>query len=71
EVFYDLREGPWIAPQSVRGLPRRRMPTIERRRIIFDEVPVDWDRWVEAWEGDISHAGNPLDTPAISSVLPP
>ena len=71
EVFYDLREGPWIAPQSVRGLPRRRMPTIERRRIIFDEVPVDWDRWVEAWEGDISRAGNPLDTPIFLSVLPP
>ncbi|MBU4271305.1 MAG: hypothetical protein KKA28_05525 [Planctomycetes bacterium] len=71
EVFYDLREGPWIAPQSVRGLPRRRMPTIERRRIIFDEVPVDWDRWVEAWEHDVSRAGNPLDTSAFSSVLPP
>ena len=71
EVLYDLREGPWIAPQSIRGLPRRRMPTIERRRIVFTEVPVDWQRWVEGWEQDVSRPGNPLDLPDFSAVLPP
>ncbi len=71
EVLYDLREGPWIAPQSIRGLPRRRMPTIERRRIVFTEVPVDWRRWVEGWEEDVSRPGNALDSPGFSGVLPP
>ncbi|MBN1394914.1 MAG: hypothetical protein JW959_07820 [Pirellulales bacterium] len=70
-VLYDLNEADqWIAPQSIRGFAQRRLPTIERKRIFFGELPLRWDRWVEAWEGDASRAGNPLDTPAVSSLLP-
>ncbi|NLF06732.1 MAG: hypothetical protein GX594_01975 [Pirellulaceae bacterium] len=71
EVFYDLREEPWIAPQSIHGLPMRRMPTVERRRIVFGEVPVAWAVWVEAWNNDVSRPGNPLDAPEFSTILPP
>ena len=48
-VVYDLRESPWIAPRTVRGRPPRLLPTIERRRILFQEMPVAWVQWVELW----------------------
>jgi len=70
EVFYDLREGPWIAPQSVRGLSRRRLPTVERQRLIFREVPVSWLRWVEAWNQDVAGRGHPRESIAPVRVLP-
>ena len=70
EVLYDLHEGPWIAPQSVRGLARRRLPTVERQRILFSEVPVAWQRWVEAWEQDLAGQGHPRDPVAPVRVLP-
>ena len=71
EIFYDLREEPWIAPESINGLARRRMPTIERRRIVFSEATVAWTAWVEAWNGGVSCPGNPLDSPVFSAILPP
>ncbi len=52
EVLYDLREGSWIAPQSVRGLARRALPTLQRQQLVFGEVPVPWERWVAAWTRD-------------------
>lgn len=71
EIFYDLREEPWIAPESINGLARQRMPTIERRRIVFSEATVTWTAWIEAWNGDVSRPNNPLDRPVFSSILPP
>ncbi len=70
EVFYDLREGPWIAPQQVRGFSRRRLPTLERRLVVFGENPVSWDRWVDAWRLDVRRPSDPLDVPAFSRLLP-
>ncbi|MEN6458660.1 MAG: hypothetical protein ABFC63_06990 [Thermoguttaceae bacterium] len=64
-ALYPLGEGPWIAPQSVRGLPRRRLPTIERQRIMFSEMAVSWDRWVELWnerQGDAKFAKSAGET---------
>ena len=49
EVVYDLRESPWITPRSTRGRPARLLPTIERQRILFQEMPVAWQQWVELW----------------------
>ncbi len=67
-MLYDLHEEPWIAPQSVSGLSRRRLPTLERPRLVFSAVPVAWDRWVEVWDEAI--AGRPA-RPIISvRVLP-
>lgn len=71
EVLYDLREEQWIAPQAVRGLSRRRMPTIDRQRLIFSAVPVAWWRWVEAWNQDIAGQGHPHDGVVAVCVFPP
>jgi hypothetical protein len=71
EVLYDLSEEQWIAPQAVRGLSRRRMPTIDRQRLIFSAVSVAWWRWVEAWNQDIAGQGHPHDGVVAVCVLPP
>ncbi|MCE5269607.1 MAG: hypothetical protein LLG00_17150 [Planctomycetaceae bacterium] len=65
EVVYDLTEAPWIAAQSVRGLARRRLPTIERTRILFSETTVPWDRWVRAWDCDLTG-----ESPTREPILP-
>jgi hypothetical protein len=70
EVLYDLHEGPWIAPQSVRGLPRRRLPTVERWRFVFAEIPLEWSRWVEVWNQDVAGQGHPRDAIIPVHVLP-
>ena len=71
EVLYDLREDPWIAPQSVRGLSPRRLPTVERWRLVFAAVPLDWSRWVEVWNEDVAGQGHPRDSILPVRVLPP
>jgi len=70
EVLYDLHDGPWIAPQSVRGLARRLLPTIERWRLVFSEAPVSWDSWVATWSQDAAGQGHPPDSVARVRVLP-
>ena len=50
EVLYDLRGEGRIEPQVVRGSPGRSLPALERRQILFRDVPITWERWVEAWE---------------------
>ncbi len=62
EVVYDLHEEQWLAPRAVRGLSRRRLPTIERERLVFSAVPVTWQRWVEAWNQDVAGQGHPRDS---------
>ena len=54
EVLYDLHNGEWIAPQSVRGLARKVLPTVERRQLVFRDVIVPWDKWVAAWSDGAS-----------------
>jgi hypothetical protein len=70
EAVYDLQESPWIAPQTVRGLSPRRLPTVERWRFVFSDVPVNWDRWVEVWNEDIAGQGHPRDPIVPVHVLP-
>ena len=70
EVLYDLHESPWIAPRAIRGLSRRRLPTVERRRFLFAEVPLDWSRWVEVWNQDLAGQGHPRDPILPVCVLP-
>ena len=71
EIFYNLREGPWVAPQNIRGLPRRRMPTVERWRFVFNAAPLPWNRWVEVWNYDLAGRGHPRDPIVPVRVLPP
>jgi len=50
EVVYPLDvEGP-LEPQVTRGELWRAMPTLEARQVLFSQVPVLWDRWVDFWE---------------------
>ena len=50
EVFYDLHTESWIAPRSVRGLAQRRLPTLERRQLVFSDVAVPWSDWMAIWD---------------------
>jgi hypothetical protein len=70
EVLYDLQDGPWIAPQSLRGLPRRSLPTVARRRLVFAETPVPWDDWVAVWSRDEAGQGHPRESVAPVCILP-
>lgn len=70
EVLYDLRDSPWIAPQSVRGLSRRLLPTIQRRQLVFGEVPAAWDDWVAVWNQDQTGQGHSPQSVASVRVLP-
>jgi len=69
EVFYNFRDDAWIAPQTIRGLSRRPMPTIPRRRLLFGEVPVGWDDWVLIWNQDLAGQGHPPESVAPVRVL--
>ncbi len=70
EVLYDLHDGAWIAPQSVHGLARRRLPTVQRWQFVFNEVPVSWDGWVLIWNQDVAGQGHPRESVAPVRVLP-
>ena len=70
EVLYDLHAGPWIVPQPVRGLPRRGLPSVERRQLVFSEVPAPWDDWVAIWNRDVMGQGHPGESVAPVRVLP-
>jgi hypothetical protein len=70
EVLYDLHETPWVAPQAVSGLSRRRLPTVERWRLVFAAAPIEWERWVEVWNEDIAGQGHPRDGIVAVRVLP-
>ena len=62
EVLYDLHDDRWIAPQSVRGLAWQRLPTLERRQLVFGEIPVPWEQWVAAWNQDLAGHGHPRES---------
>ena len=70
QVVYDLHQQQWIAPQAVRGLSRRRLPTIERQRLVFSAATVSWQRWVEVWNRDVTGEGHPRDGILPVCVLP-
>jgi hypothetical protein len=70
EAVYDLHEEAWIAPQIVMGLPRRPLPTVERRQIVFSDVPVAWDDWLTVWAQDTAGRGHPRGAIVPVRVLP-
>lgn len=70
EVLYDLHEGLWIAPRSIRGLARRVLPTIERQRLVFGDIAISWDDWVGIWNHDVAGLGHPLESVWLARVLP-
>lgn len=70
EVFYDLHSEKWTAPQSVRGLSRRRLPTLQRDRLVFGDTKVAWERWVEVWNLDAAGQGHPRHGLVTGPFLP-
>ncbi len=57
EVLYDLHDGSWVAPQAIRGLARRSLPTVERQQFVFRDIVVPWEQWVAAWARDEAGQG--------------
>jgi hypothetical protein len=70
EVLYDFHDGPWIAPQSVRGLTRQSLPTVERQQVIFREILLSWHDWVQIWKRDATGQSYPSESVAAVCVLP-
>jgi hypothetical protein len=50
EVQYDLHQPAAIVGRVVQGSPYRLMPTFERDWILFSDVRVSWQYWIDAWE---------------------
>jgi hypothetical protein len=69
-VLYKLRDSAAVAPHVILGTLRRLMPTVERSRLIFREVPVFWPRWVEVWEDDRAGRGHPGNGIVPVAILP-
>jgi hypothetical protein len=63
EVRYELGESTWLAPRTVRGAARRRLPTIDRQRAVFGDLEVSWVEWVEVWENDAADRGDARNLP--------
>ena len=70
EVLYDLHESAWIAPQSIRGLARRSLPTVTRQQLVFAEVLLAWDDWVMAWNQDSVDWNHSRESVVPVKVLP-
>ena len=51
EIHYplDADRGGW-RPRRPAEPRRRRCPSLDRSRLLFGEIRVPWERWVEAWE---------------------
>jgi len=50
EVRYDFGAGEQIPPRSAGTMPPGVMPSLNRSRLLFGRIRVDWSRWVELWE---------------------
>ena len=49
-VWYDLHDEGALVPMSASGWVPAQLPTLDRCRLIFAEVPVSWSDWLRAWE---------------------
>jgi hypothetical protein len=57
---YDLDNGEQIAPQPLAGALPGELPVLAADCVLFQQVPVPWEKWVAAWEQD--QAGKGLDS---------
>ena len=46
------------------------LPVLERRRLMFKELPVPWETWVRTWEEDQTGRGPGSDFLPLARVLP-
>ncbi len=70
EVVYELDYGAWIPPQQTRGPRERRLPALERQRLLFGQYRIAWDRWVALWDRDLPGHGTVDDLLASFQVVP-
>jgi hypothetical protein len=69
EAVYDLCDGEAVSPQPRTGFALR-LPVLPRSRLLYQDVPVTWDSWVEAWEQDQAGKGRIPDVAPGVQVLP-
>ncbi|MCC6126501.1 MAG: hypothetical protein IT426_16195 [Pirellulales bacterium] len=50
EAFYEFGEADAFAPQVILGYAHRRLPILERARVLFREFVVSWRNWVAFWD---------------------
>jgi hypothetical protein len=70
EVVYELDYGAWIPPQQTRGPRERRLPALERQRLLFGQYGIAWDRWVALWDRDLPSNGPVDDLLGSFQVVP-
>lgn len=62
-------EGP-IAPRVFSGEPRHALPVLDPSQVLFTQVPIDWETWVDFWQQAHENHGPP-PMPIVSvRVLP-
>jgi len=70
-IFYNLN-GPdgELKPRTREGAPTTAGPVLEASRLIFERVPLSWQRWVENWQQEQEgHTALELFTPEVK-LLP-
>jgi hypothetical protein len=50
EIHYPLDEDREMTPSVTGGTAPTTMPVLDRSRLLFGEIRVPWERWVEVWE---------------------
>jgi hypothetical protein len=68
---YDLGAGDVLTPRASAGPPPGGLPELAADRVLYQRVPVLWERWVAVWEQDQAGKGLPGDTVAGVQLLPP
>jgi hypothetical protein len=56
DAVYDLSAGPELQPKPLNGALPPGMPVLDTTRLLFTNVPLEWQDWVRTWEGDQAHA---------------
>jgi hypothetical protein len=68
-ALYDLRNGPIVEPRTSDGKPAA-LPTLPARALLFREVPVPWQDWVDIWEQLATGKEGPVSCLDGVNVLP-
>ncbi|MGH7222045.1 MAG: hypothetical protein ACRELF_02345, partial [Gemmataceae bacterium] len=51
-VRYDLRRSRAVLkPRTLEGTPAANWPVLDPRRVLFAQLPLSWQQWVENWQG--------------------
>jgi hypothetical protein len=70
EAVYNLRNGPTLHPRILVGAFPVDLPALASAPLLYRQVVVTWERWVEAWEQDQAGKGPPDLLPEGVRLLP-